>query len=315
MKKLLLGSVAFAALITGPAMAADLGVRPVYKSPIAVAAYSWDGFYAGFSAGGTWTDPHSREIHNTVDTLAITGVGALPIAYTYSDSLSANDKHNAGAVFTFTTGYNMVFGSWVLGYQSEVSLNKNNLRLEGGGASRANFAVGGVAVTSSRAGDVFANVSNDWTISQMARIGFLVSPSTQVYGLVGWSWGGYTFDGYSTGRTGLDTISLLAGIIGVPHAPTGRNDVISYTLNGFTWGAGIEQNYGWLRAFVQYKGIQYRDRDVATPANTTGALTVTAGGTATITDSVVGTALRSLGADQHQITAGFIIPLDRAPWR
>jgi opacity protein-like surface antigen len=150
----------------------------------------------------------------------------------------------------------------------------------------------------------------------MARIGFLVSPSTQVYGLVGWSWGGFTFDGYSTGRTGFDTISLLAGIIGVPHAPTGRNDVISYTLNGFTWGAGVEQNFGWLRAFVQYKGIQYRDRDVATPANTRGALTLAAGGAAlTISDSVVGTALRSLGADQHQITAGFIIPLDRGLWR
>ena len=54
MKKLLLGGVAFAALVAGPAMAADLAVKaPVYRAaPVAV--YSWSGFYIGVNAGGAW---------------------------------------------------------------------------------------------------------------------------------------------------------------------------------------------------------------------------------------------------------------------
>jgi opacity protein-like surface antigen len=51
MKKLLLGTVGFAALIAGPAMAADLSVRPVYKIPVAV--WSWTGLYVGLNTGGS----------------------------------------------------------------------------------------------------------------------------------------------------------------------------------------------------------------------------------------------------------------------
>jgi outer membrane immunogenic protein len=48
MKKLLLGSVALAAMLAGPAMAADM---PVKARPVAVTYYDWSGFYLGFSVG------------------------------------------------------------------------------------------------------------------------------------------------------------------------------------------------------------------------------------------------------------------------
>jgi outer membrane immunogenic protein len=55
MKKLLLGSVAVAALIAGPALAADLRVNaPVYKAPPPVVGYSWTGCYIGGHVGGLW---------------------------------------------------------------------------------------------------------------------------------------------------------------------------------------------------------------------------------------------------------------------
>lgn len=61
MKKVLLTSVALAALACGPALAADMPVRrgmPV-KAPQPVpvmAGYSWAGFYIGGHVGGGWSD-------------------------------------------------------------------------------------------------------------------------------------------------------------------------------------------------------------------------------------------------------------------
>jgi outer membrane immunogenic protein len=51
MKKFLLGSVALAAMIAGPAMAADM---PLKAPPPVVTYYDWSGYYLGFSAGGMW---------------------------------------------------------------------------------------------------------------------------------------------------------------------------------------------------------------------------------------------------------------------
>jgi len=51
MRKLLLAGISFAALVAGPALAADLG-RPVYRPVLApVAVYNWTGFYVGGNVG------------------------------------------------------------------------------------------------------------------------------------------------------------------------------------------------------------------------------------------------------------------------
>jgi outer membrane immunogenic protein len=55
MRKLLLGSVALAALVAGPAMAADMPVKAVYKAPH-VHGYSWTGCYVGGHGGGLWAN-------------------------------------------------------------------------------------------------------------------------------------------------------------------------------------------------------------------------------------------------------------------
>src|SRR5438309_3128801 len=52
MKKLSLGCVALAALITAPAIAADMAVKAPYRA--APPAWSWTGFYIGVNAGGGW---------------------------------------------------------------------------------------------------------------------------------------------------------------------------------------------------------------------------------------------------------------------
>src|SRR5256885_840087 len=55
MKKILLSTVALAAMVGAPAMAADLAVKaPLYKAPPPVYIYSWTGCYVGGKGGGAW---------------------------------------------------------------------------------------------------------------------------------------------------------------------------------------------------------------------------------------------------------------------
>ena len=53
MKKFLLGSVGLAAMLAGPAMAADM---PVVAPPPPPVVYDWTGAYVGFNVGGAWYD-------------------------------------------------------------------------------------------------------------------------------------------------------------------------------------------------------------------------------------------------------------------
>jgi outer membrane immunogenic protein len=64
MKKLL-GSVAVACVIAGPAFAADMATRaPVYtKAPPPVPIYNWTGFYIGGNAG--WIGSANNGISNS----------------------------------------------------------------------------------------------------------------------------------------------------------------------------------------------------------------------------------------------------------
>ncbi len=97
MKKLLLGTVALAAMIAGPAMAADMPV----KAPPPPLLYDWSGVYVGFSAGGMWYD-----IDRTFPNSPIAG------NFTTSDS---------DAIYGFHAGFQQQWGAWVLGVETSLS--------------------------------------------------------------------------------------------------------------------------------------------------------------------------------------------------
>src|SRR5215471_18802464 len=55
MKKIVLATLALAALTAAPAMAADLAVKaPMYKAPPPIPVFSWTGCYIGGNIGGVW---------------------------------------------------------------------------------------------------------------------------------------------------------------------------------------------------------------------------------------------------------------------
>jgi len=86
MKKLLRGSISLAAIIVGPAMAADMAVK---TPPQAAYYYDWSGVYIGASIGSVWTN-----VDRFYPNLPI--VGLPPTTFTSRSSDVLYDIH-AGA--------------------------------------------------------------------------------------------------------------------------------------------------------------------------------------------------------------------------
>jgi outer membrane immunogenic protein len=80
MKKLSLGTAAFAAVIAAnAAFAADLPARPAYKAPImAPVAFSWTGCYIGADVGYAWGRDRDTETFNGAVTRFSPGSDATP---------------------------------------------------------------------------------------------------------------------------------------------------------------------------------------------------------------------------------------------
>ena len=119
----------------------------------------------------------------------------------------------------------------------------------------------------------------------MGRVGYLLTNDLLIYGLAGWSWGGFELDP--------------------------GNDNRSFTMNGFTWGGGIEHNFGWLRAFVQAKVIDYGHRDI-TSSNASSNTQTSTGDPFTFVDTSTngGSQIQQVGANVVSVTAGVTVPLN-----
>jgi outer membrane immunogenic protein len=117
MKKLLLGSVALAALATaGSALAADMP-RPVYKAPPPVVApFSWTGFYIGVHVGAAWG---TKEWDQRINVPAVLDgrVAVVPAFALESDSShTVNGFLGGGQV-----GFNYQAGWTVWGAEFQIS--------------------------------------------------------------------------------------------------------------------------------------------------------------------------------------------------
>jgi outer membrane immunogenic protein len=113
MKKILLGSVALAALLAGPALAADMRA-PVYKAPPpAVPVFSWTGVYIGLNAGGAWGRSDA--------TFTPTGLlGVFPAWDAAAASLGSPTQRPAGFTGGAQIGFNWQAGFWVFGAEADI---------------------------------------------------------------------------------------------------------------------------------------------------------------------------------------------------
>ncbi len=112
MKRFVLGSLALAALISGPAIAADL---PVKARPMAVAAaYDWSGFYLGGNVGGVWA-----EAKRFMPDLPL--VGVPPTTFT---------AHSTDLIYGVHAGAQGQWGRWVLGIEGAYNASRRDMRAD-----------------------------------------------------------------------------------------------------------------------------------------------------------------------------------------
>jgi outer membrane immunogenic protein len=105
MKKFLLGSVALAAMIAGPAKAADM---PLKAPPPIVPIYTWTGCYVGVHVGGKVSE---ADVHY--------GTHLVPA---FSGRQATDPIHMSGALGGGQIGCNYQFaGGWVIGVEADGS--------------------------------------------------------------------------------------------------------------------------------------------------------------------------------------------------
>jgi len=101
MKKLFLGTVAAAAVMVGPAVAADMRA-PAMKAPPMAAGYNWTGCYIGIQGGGAW-----QSVKNS-----FSNSGAPPFT-------AESDQDGSGGVVGGHLGCNLQTGHWVWGIEGD----------------------------------------------------------------------------------------------------------------------------------------------------------------------------------------------------
>jgi outer membrane immunogenic protein len=143
MRKLLLVTAA-AVLFTAPALAADLAPAPV--APVYM-PFDWTGFYVGVHAGYAWGDVDDDLDHRFED-------GGYTVE-TAADSVDID-----GFIGGAHAGYNVQFGSFVIGLEGDVDFS--------GADGDEDFSADG--------GDITGNLSLDsnWQASIRARAGFAI---------------------------------------------------------------------------------------------------------------------------------------------
>ena len=196
----------FALAVTGTAFAADLPARPRAVAPSAP-ALTWTGFYIGGNVGYSW-----GRVDNDVTVAGLPPVLlGIPTA-----SLAAGDRDRQdvdGVIGGFQSGYNWQVGMWVFGIETD-------LQASGQKGDRTYCNLGG---TTCAVASFDASHKLSWFGTARSRIGYLVTPTTLIYGTGGAAYGEfkshYTFN-----------------LAGVPFANFNFEDLKA----GWTAGAGLE---------------------------------------------------------------------------
>jgi outer membrane immunogenic protein len=118
MKKLFLASAAVIALAAGPASAADLRAKPVYKAPpsppVITPVYNWTGFYAGLNAGWGWINDQGQPFCVSGLTGTLNGPGC------FTNNVPGAQIKGNGFIAGGQVGYNWQTSSnWLLGVETD----------------------------------------------------------------------------------------------------------------------------------------------------------------------------------------------------
>jgi len=145
MKKILLSGAALAALVAGPAIAADLA--PMYKAPLPMPVFSWTGCYIGGSIGGGYAWTENTNVVNT------TAFGDFGPGQGYANNAS-------GFAGGGQLGCNYQVSRFVIGVEGSylwANIKRDYVSPFGGGDDVYNNKIDGIASVAARFGMAFDN--------------------------------------------------------------------------------------------------------------------------------------------------------------
>jgi outer membrane immunogenic protein len=233
MRQIMVVSLSAAALNIACApvvLAADMPVKaPAYATAPAFVADPWTGWYLGGSAGARFNK----------DTWTGTGfeIPVLPALFSGRDN--PHDFNSTSARFGLYGGYNWrVQQMWVVGVEADIAWTNSR-------KTSASGIPGLVTATTDSVG-----VKDGWDGGLRARLGYLITPSTLLFGTGGVSW---MNSEASVSCGGTIITSLCTG----SNIATLRTDTVSKTMVGWTVGGGAETVVmrNWLlRGEYRYTG-------------------------------------------------------------
>ena len=189
MKKLLLSSIAFAALAAN-AVAADL---PTQKAPPAVTPEPlWKGFYIGLNAGGTWSN------NNTINSSTWLLFQPAGSADNYTAAILSGPQSSSSAggfIGGGQIGYNWQARYAGYNFITGVEADMQGIAASNGNQNRWNFnpnaglSAGHPYALST---NVQGNSNLSWLGTVRGRLGYLVMPTLVVYGTGGLAYGAYS---------------------------------------------------------------------------------------------------------------------------
>jgi outer membrane immunogenic protein len=244
MKKVLLGTFALAALMAGPATAADLArPAPVYvpPPPIVVPIFSWTGCYIGGNVGGHWGKDN---LSSTTDPVGWGVAGAAFI----DGRLSPGSYNPDGFIGGIQGGCNLQYNSFVFGAEADADWL-------GGTTSRT--VINNVPVAPPVIGDFMANSTNATFLSTVrARLG--VAADRALFFVTGGA-------AFGTVKT-TDSFSSFGGTV----LATTSN---STTRTGWTVGGGLEYAFtgNWIGK-IEYLYVNLGTFDAVIPSCVTCAV-------------------------------------------
>ena len=264
------------------------GVAPAYamvtKAP-PVLATPWEGPYAGVSYGAALLRAGTSNVNNSVSNRTVTSPTGIVTPSTTTENIVTNASgKDTGALSDVFLGYNFrVGGNVIAGVQVEGTVADVDMALNSTQVQRTTAATF-TDVTTVTFLDHFAE---RWAISALGRVGVLLDPQDLIYGIGGYTRGGFEW----TNRT--------------------------FGLNGATVGAGWEHEIAptWtLKAEYRYTAFQDKDVQRATASTSTQtSVSATGAVSTTVTNTSAAITDRVSGVNEHALRFGITHYLTDVP--
>jgi outer membrane immunogenic protein len=179
-------------LLAGVSVVALAAASPAFAAPPLPALYNWTGAYAGGNIGYSWGSTKSNFNDNGfTDAFGPGGFCCDFLPSSFPTSLKPN-----GVIGGFQVGYNwQVSPSWIFGIEGDLNLSAETARTSFSNSydcEGPNFSRISCTLSQTRSAKIH------WFDTLRARVGWLITPTTFVYGTGGLAFGRVSFTGTVT---------------------------------------------------------------------------------------------------------------------